>query len=131
MRHGSHDSCNFAIKHALHGFFETLTVECAAYNITASLLVIAGVATNVSKYALKGDGSEWGLMDDTQAKGMSIDECAAIVLNGVARKDREINVLVPPTGLYIFLKRYAPNFLHRMMVKKSLAPFLKGKVGVK
>jgi short-subunit dehydrogenase len=120
-----------AAKHALHGFFETLSVECAPYNIGASLLVIAGVATNVSKFALKGDGSVWGQMDDTQSKGMSIEACARIVLDGVARKDREINVLVPPTGLYIFLKRYFPNIFHKMLVKKSLAPFLKGKVGVK
>ncbi|MBL8629065.1 MAG: SDR family NAD(P)-dependent oxidoreductase [Rhodospirillaceae bacterium] len=120
-----------AAKHTLHGFFETLAVECAAYNIAASLLVIAGVATNVSKYALKGDGVEWGQMDDTQARGMTIAECARIVLDGVARKEREINVLVPPTGLYIFLKRFFPDFLFKMMVKKTLAPFLKGQVGVK
>jgi len=120
-----------AAKHALHGFFDTLAVECAPYNIHTSLLVIAGVNTNVSKYALKGDGSEWGQLDDTQTRGMSIAECARIVLDGVAKKTREINVLVPPTGLYIWLKRFFPNVLHRMMVKKTLAPFLKGQVGVK
>ncbi|MBL8644186.1 MAG: SDR family NAD(P)-dependent oxidoreductase [Rhodospirillaceae bacterium] len=120
-----------AAKYALHGFFETLAVECAPYNIGASLLVIAGVATKISQSALKGDGSTWNQIDDTQAKGMSITECARIVLNGVVRKDREINVLVPPTGFYVLLKRFFPGLLFRMMVRKTLAPFVKGQVGVK
>ena len=119
-----------AAKHALHGFFDTLAVECAPYNLNISLLVIAGVQTEVSKNALKGDGSAWGLMDDTQTRGMSAAECTRIILNGVAQKKREINVLVPPTGMFIWLKRFFPGVLHNMMVKTTLARFKQGKTGL-
>jgi len=119
-----------AAKHALHGFFETLAVECSPYNIACSLLVIAGVQTDVSKNALTGDGALWGKMDDTQSRGMSVAECTRIILDGVAAKKREINVLVPPTNLYIWLKRFLPGVLHNKMVKLTLARFKKGQVGL-
>lgn len=119
-----------AAKHALHGFFETLAVECSPYNILCSLLVIAGVQTPVSQNALTGDGSLWGKMDDTQSRGMSVDECTRLILDGVAAKKREINVLVPPTNLYIWLKRFFPGVLHNRMVKLTLARFRQGQVGI-
>jgi short-subunit dehydrogenase len=119
-----------AAKHALHGFFETLAIECSPYNIHTSLLVIAGVQTAVSKNALKGDGTEWGQMDDTQSRGMDVPECTRIILDGVAKKKREINVLVPPTGMFIWLKRLLPNVLHNMMVKKTLERFKQGQSGI-
>jgi short-subunit dehydrogenase len=110
-----------AAKHALHGFFDALMVECAPANIAVSLLVIAGVKTDVSLHALKGDGSQWGKMDDTQSQGMSVDECTRIVLDGVARKKHEINVLVPPTDRFIFLRRFAPGLLYRGLIKRTMA----------
>ena len=119
-----------AAKHALHGFFDTLAVECSPYNIHASLLVIAGVKSNVSLHALKGDGSTWGKMDETQSSGMDTDECARIILDGVATQKREINVLEGGTWRYIFLKRFFPGILHNMMVKTTLARFKQGLVGI-
>ncbi len=119
-----------AAKHALHGYFDTLAVECSPYNICASLLVIAGVQSNVSVHALKGDGSTWGKMDETQSAGMSAADCARIILNGVAAKKREINVLDRGTRRFIFLKRFFPGILHRMMVKKTLERFQKGLAGL-
>lgn len=119
-----------AAKHALHGFFDTLAIECSPYKIYTSLLVIAGVQTDVSKNALKGDGTEWGKMDDTQSRGMDVAECTQIILDGVAKKKREINVLVSPTGMFIWLKRLLPNVLHNMMVKKTLERLKQGQMGI-
>jgi short-subunit dehydrogenase len=119
-----------ASKHALHGFFDTLAVECSPYNILCSLLVVAGVQTDVSKNALTGDGSLWGKMDDTQSRGLSVEECTRIILEGVAAKKREINVLEGPTGTYLWLKRLLPDVLHNKMVKLTLARFKQGKVGI-
>jgi short-subunit dehydrogenase len=119
-----------AAKHALHGFFDTLAVECSPYNILTSLLVIAGVQTDVSVHALKGDGSAWGKMDDTQSRGMGVPECTELILNGVAARKREINVLAPPTNLYIWLRRFLPNVLHNRMVAMTMKRFKDGKVGL-
>ena len=110
-----------AAKHALHGYFDTLMVECAADNIAVSLLVVAGVKTDISLHALRGDGSLWGKMDDTQSKGMPVADCARIVLDGVAKKKHEINVLVPPTDRYIFLRRFLPSYFYRMLIKRMSA----------
>jgi short-subunit dehydrogenase len=119
-----------AAKHALHGFFDTLMVECAPFNITASLVVVAGVQTEVSLHALTGDGTPHGLMDDTQSRGMSVAECARIVVDGVAKKTHEINALVPPTGLYIWLRRIWPAMLYGRMKKMTLARHAKGQQGI-
>ncbi len=43
-------------KHALHGFFDALRVEILPYSIQVTLLVVAGVQSNVSVNALTGDG---------------------------------------------------------------------------
>jgi short-subunit dehydrogenase len=119
-----------AAKHALHGFFDTLAVECAPYNILCSLLVIAGVQTEVSRNALTGDGALWGKMDDTQSRGLSVAECTRVILDGVAARKREINVLQGRAGLYLWLKRLLPDVLHNRMVSMTLARFKKGQVGI-
>jgi len=110
-----------AAKHALHGFFDTLMVECAPENIAVSMLVIAGVKSEVSVHALKGDGTRWGKMDEIQSQGMDGAACARIVLAGVARKKHEINILVPPTGRFLFLRRFAPGILYGAMAKRLRA----------
>lgn len=110
-----------AAKHALHGYFDTLLVECAPDNISVSLLVVAGVQTDVSLHALKGDGSRWGRMDETQSKGMSVAECTRIVLDGVAKKNHEINVLVPPSDRFILMRRLIPGVFYRMLIKRTKA----------
>ena len=110
-----------AAKHALHGFFDTLMVECAPHNINVSLLVIAGVKSDVSLHALKGDGSKWGQMDDVQSQGMDASECARRVLDGVAAKKHEINILTPPTDRFVWLRRFAPGLLYGMMGKRLRA----------
>jgi short-subunit dehydrogenase len=119
-----------AAKHALHGFFDTLMVECAPYNIDVSTIVVAGVQTEVSLHALTGDGSTWGKMDDTQSRGLSVADCARIVVDGVARKKHEIHALVPPTGLYILLRRFWPAMLYGRMKAMTLARFRKGQQGI-
>ncbi|MDX2143449.1 MAG: SDR family oxidoreductase [Rhodospirillaceae bacterium] len=112
-----------AAKHALHGFFDTLMVECAPHNILASLVVVAGVQTEVSLHALKGDGTAHGAMDDMQARGMTVAECARIVVDGTARKKHEINALVPPAGLYVWLRRVWPGLLYARMKRMSVERF--------
>ncbi|MDX2223061.1 MAG: SDR family oxidoreductase [Rhodospirillaceae bacterium] len=107
-----------AAKHALHGFFDTLMVECAAYDIAVSLLVVAGVQTEVSLHALTGDGAPWGKMDDTQSRGLSVAACTRIVLDGVAAKKHEINVLEPRTRRYVWLRRFAPGVLYGSLMKR-------------
>lgn len=104
-----------AAKHALHGFFDTLRAECAADGIDVSLLVVAGVQSQVSVNALTGDGSTWGKMDSIQAKGLTAEECARRVLNGLARKEPEINIGEGKAMTGLMLKRFWPKKLNKML----------------
>ncbi len=106
-----------ASKHALHGFFDALRAELTSFNINISLLVIAGVQSQVSVNALTGDGSTWGKMDGIQSKGLPADECARIVLDGLASREPEINVGEGKAMTALRLKRFAPKLLNRMMAK--------------
>jgi short-subunit dehydrogenase len=106
-----------AAKHALHGFFDALRAELAGDNINVSLLVIAGVQSQVSINALTGDGSIWGKMDSIQSRGLTAGECARIVLDGLAKGEHEINVGRGKAMTALRLKRFAPKLLHRMMTK--------------
>lgn len=106
-----------ASKHALHGFFDALRAEMVSDNINVSLLVVAGVQSQVSVNALTGDGSTWGKMDGIQSQGLSGDECARIVLDGLAMREPEINVGKGKAMTALRLKRFAPKLLNRMMAK--------------
>ena len=104
-------------KHALHGFFDALRAENASYNIDVSLLVVAGVQSQISVNALMGDGSTWGKMDGIQSSGLPAEECARIVINGLAKKKEEINVGKGAAMKGLWLKRFAPGRLSKMMAK--------------
>ena len=104
-----------AAKHALHGFFDTLRAENAASGIHVSLLVVAGVQSQVSVNALTGDGSTWGKMDSIQAKGLTAEECARRVLDGLARREPEINIGEGKAMTGLWLKRFWPKKLNKMM----------------
>jgi short-subunit dehydrogenase len=112
-----HRTAYCAAKHALHGFFDALRVELHRDNIDVSLLVIAGVQTDVSLHALTGDGTPFGRMDPTQSEGISVADCARIVVDGLARKDHEINVVSGRGRLALWLARYWPRRLYRVMTR--------------
>lgn len=104
-----------AAKHALHGFFDTVRAEHAHDNIHVSLLVVAGVQSQVSVNALTGDGSTWGKMDSIQSKGLTVADCARIVLDGLAKKEPEINVGEGKAMKALWLKRFFPKRLNRLL----------------
>lgn len=104
-----------AAKHALHGFFDTVRAEHVADNIHVSLLVVAGVQSQVSVNALTGDGSTWGKMDSVQSRGLTGAECAHIVLDGLAKHEPEINVGKGKAMKALWLKRFFPKRLNRML----------------
>lgn len=83
-----HHSAYCAAKHALHGYFDTLRIEHLADNIDITLLVIAGIESNVYAHALTADGSEYGV--GAGGEGMSAEECAGQVVDSLLRRDFEV-----------------------------------------
>ena len=62
---------------------------------------------------------KYGKMDETQAKGMSAERCAKIIVSGLQKRKSEIIVGGSEiVGLY--LKRFFPRLLKRIISKRAI-----------
>ena len=105
-----------ASKQALHGFFETLYLENKKSNIKTSVIIPGRVNTSISFHALNADGKEHGQLDDGQAKGISPDKAAKIIIRGIEKDKREI--LVGRGELMLLhIRRYMPWLFFRIADK--------------
>jgi dehydrogenase/reductase SDR family member 7B len=105
-----------ASKQALHGFFETLYLENKKSNIKTSVIIPGRVNTSISYHALNADGKEHGQLDDGQAKGISPDKAAKIIIRGIEKNKREI--LVGKSELMLLhIRRYLPWLFFRIADK--------------
>jgi len=105
-----------ASKQALHGFFETLYLENKNSNIRTSVIIPGRVNTSISFHALNAEGKEHGRLDDGQAKGISPDKAAQIIIRGIMRDKREI--LVGKGELMLLhIRRYLPWLFFRIADK--------------
>jgi dehydrogenase/reductase SDR family member 7B len=105
-----------ASKQALHGFFETLYLENKKNNIKTSLIIPGRVRTSISFHALDAEGKEHGKLDAGQAKGISPEQAAKIIMRGIVRNKREI--LVGKSELMMLhIRRYCPWLFFRIADK--------------
>ncbi|MBZ5531941.1 MAG: SDR family oxidoreductase [Acidobacteriia bacterium] len=104
-----------ATKFALHGFFEALRAEEERNGIRVTLVCPGYIRTEISLSALKGDGASHAKMDPELARGMPADECARQILQGVARGKREIVVAAGREKMLVYMKRFFPGALARML----------------
>ncbi|MFT4769799.1 MAG: dehydrogenase/reductase SDR family protein 7 [Glaciecola sp.] len=97
-----------AAKHAVMGFFDSLRTEVAADGLQVTTITPGFIQTNVSKNALAGDGKPTGTTDDDIAGGMSVDDCADVIIAGFENGDPEIAVGSGPEMGLLQLKRENP-----------------------
>jgi short-subunit dehydrogenase len=110
-----HHSAYCAAKHALHGYYDTLRVEHLADNIDVTLLVIAGIKSNVFRHALTGDGSEYGTSDWDDSSGIPAIECAERVVEGMLNREYELVIGIEPALQAMRIKDKDPvEFVQRM-----------------
>jgi dehydrogenase/reductase SDR family member 7B len=103
-----------ASKHALHGFFESLRAEHHDDGLRVTLVAPGFVRTEVSRNAVGKGGVAQGTMDQATDAGMDAAECAARIVDGVA-KGRD-NFLVggrEVAGVYV--KRLSPRLFDRLI----------------
>jgi dehydrogenase/reductase SDR family protein 7B len=81
-----------ASKHALHGFFDSLRIEMAPYNIKVTIVCPGHVRTTISFNALEGDGKPHGVLDAGQEKGMPVEKCARKIIHAIERRKRELHI---------------------------------------
>ncbi len=106
-----------ATKFALHGFYEALRAEEGRNGIRVTMVCPGYIRTDISLSALNGDGSKHAKMDPNLARGMPVDRCAAYILKGVARDKKEIVVAATREKILVYIKRFFPGALARMMAK--------------
>ena len=105
-----------ASKQALHGFFETLYLENKANNIRTSVIIPGRVRTRISEHALDARGNEHGVLDPGQAKGLSPEKAARVIINGIIRNKREILVGRSELSL-LYIRRIFPWLFFRIADK--------------
>ncbi len=108
-----------AAKHALHGFFDSLRLEMHEHNIGVLLVCPGFVKTNISVNSVTADGSKHNEMDNAQATGMTAQECAEKILKAV-RKDKHEVYLGGKEIIAVYLKRYLPGVLHKILLKSKV-----------
>jgi short-subunit dehydrogenase len=108
-----------ATKFALHGFYEALRGEEGRNGIRVTMVCPGFIRTDISLSALKGDGSQHAKMDPDLARGMPVDRCAAQILKGVAHEKKEIVVAAVREKTLVYIKRFFPEILARMIMARS------------
>ena len=105
-----------ASKQALHGFFETLYLENKTNNIRSTVIIPGRVRTAISLHALDSEGKEHGKLDDGQAKGITPEKAANIIIRGIKKNKREILV---GSGelMMLHIRRYLPWLFFRIADK--------------
>jgi dehydrogenase/reductase SDR family member 7B len=103
-------------KQALHGFIETLYLENKKNNLRASVIIPGRVKTAISFHALDGQGKEHGKLDAGQAKGVTPERAAAMIINGIRRNKREI-LVGKGELMMLHIRRYLPWLFFRIAGK--------------
>jgi short-subunit dehydrogenase len=106
-----------AAKHAMMGFFDALRAEVGKYGIKVTTITPGFIQTNIAKFALKGDGSEFDKVDQNIAGGMNVDKAAAVIMRGFKKGKPEIPVGEGREMQALLLKRLFPNKLFKMVEK--------------
>lgn len=102
-----------AAKHALHGYFETLRLEHFRDNIRVTMVCPGMVKTNVSVHALTSSGTEHGLMDPGQERGISATRCAQKIVKAVQSDKKEV-IIGKKDVIMPYLKRYVPWLFYQI-----------------
>jgi dehydrogenase/reductase SDR family protein 7B len=96
-----------ASKHALHGFYDSLRVECEEYRVRITIITAGFVKTNITMNALQGGGTAYNKMQESVAHGIAPDDCAKQIIHAAALGKREI--LIGGLEKYgVWIKRFFP-----------------------
>jgi short-subunit dehydrogenase len=77
-----------AAKHAVVGFFDSLRVELAGDSVSVTVVCPDFVVSEIHKRALGADGRPLGDNPMSQSKIMSAEDCARLMIDAIARRDR-------------------------------------------
>lgn len=103
------------------GYCEALRSELTSSGVNVSCVSPGYIKTNLSKGAIRGDGSKHGQMDETTAKGADPDEIAVEILDSaVGGKTDFVVAATFSAKAALILKFFAPSLLEKQLVKRFL-----------
>ena len=105
-----------AAKHALQGFMDALRAEVHNDGIRILVASPGFVNTDVSRNALRGDGTLHGRRDPSQTAAITADSCAEQIIKAMLKDRAEVF----PGGkerIGLLLNRISPALLRRVMRK--------------
>ncbi|MEE9365020.1 MAG: SDR family oxidoreductase [Cellulophaga sp.] len=106
-------------KHALHGFFDVLRMEHEKDTISVTLICPGFVQTNVAKNALTSDGSKQNTEDNATQNGLTNKVFALKMIKAIEKKKFEAYIGRKEV-LGVYLKRFFPKLLHRIVLKSEV-----------
>lgn len=106
-------------KHALHGFFDVLRMEHEKDGISVTMICPGFVQTNIAKNALTGDGSIQNTQDEATENGLEVGVFAQKMIKAIKQQKMEAYIGQKEV-MGIWLKRFFPKFLHRVVLKSKV-----------
>ncbi len=102
-----------ASKFAMAGFFEALRTELRGAGVSVTTAYPGVVLTNIRSRGLNAAGHAAGSSGLKEDNAMTVETCARLILNGMARRDREV-VMTTKGKLGRFLKLLLPGVVEKM-----------------
>lgn len=99
-----------ASKFALNGFLESLRVENLKTGLHVMIASPGFTASNIRNVALAKDGTSQGETSMDEAKMMSSDEVASIIVKGIEQRKRSL-IMTAQGKLTVFLNKILPAWL--------------------
>ncbi len=105
-----------ASKHAMIGFFDSLRVEVEPKGVHITIIAPDFVKSEIHKRALKGNGSSLGQTPMVEAKIMTAEECAELILKAIIKKQRLL-ITSKRGKIGRWLKMFYPSLVDRIARK--------------
>lgn len=114
-----------ASKFAVQGYCEALRAELSCNGVKVHCVSPGYIKTNLSRSAVRGDGSKYGKLDETTANGADANDVAVRILNVVGSGKLSDFVVAAglPSRVAIVLKLIAPRILEKTLVNRFIKAF--------
>ncbi|MBF8291854.1 MAG: short chain dehydrogenase [Steroidobacteraceae bacterium] len=105
-----------ASKHAMFGFFDSLRIELAGKGVSVTVVAPDFVRSEIHRRAIGPDGKPLGVSPMKEAKIMTAEECAAIILRATLQRRRLVMTSFRSRSLR-WLKLLAPGLVDRLAAR--------------
>jgi len=114
-----HRSAYAASKHASQAFYDALRSEVKDKGINVTVVSPGYIRTNLSVNAVQGDGSVYGVTDETTANGLEPEVAANRILQAVALCKKEVVIASFKIRFAILIRTVLPSLFFWLMARRA------------